>query len=41
MREYNKFHILKNMGIALVGMDFEDRLENVSRAIELFLNISK
>ena len=37
VREYNKFHILKNMGIALVGMDFEDRLENGSRAIELFL----
>ena len=41
MRAYQKSHISNTIGIAVVGVDFEDILENGGRSIEIFSKSSK
>ena len=38
MKAYHKCHIAKTMGIAVVGMAFEDSLENGGTAIKMFFH---
>ena len=41
MRAYHKPHVSKSVGIYVVGVDFQDILENGGRAIKLVFQISK
>ena len=40
VRVYNKYHISNTIGIALVGVDFKDSLDNGGRSIKIFSKIS-